>query len=155
MLEELIDIEDETERQMQCENETRNIRIEQERGQALEMRERAMESLGQTRKRMGEVSGYSKPAQKRRRSEWLQTRVEQEKEEKELKQAEKREFMEAQSMQHWETMEVVLQNQQQFGMQMQQQQQQQQQMQQQMMALLQQQQQQTQMLANIFQKNFN
>ena len=75
LLEELIEIEDETERQMENENEAKNKRIDQERVQALEMRERAMERLGQTRKRVGEASGNGKPAQKRRRSadmmEWF------------------------------------------------------------------------------------
>ena len=165
LLEELIEIEDETERQMENENEAKNKRIDQERVQALEMRERAMERLGQTRKRVGEASGNGKPAQKRRRSgdmmEWLQERVELEKEEKELKHHEKKEFMEAQRMQHAEMMQIMQQSQQQFSMQvklseqhLQHQMQQQQQMQQQLMALMQQQQQQTQLLARMLEKNF-
>jgi hypothetical protein len=173
LLEDLINIEDDTDRQMEIENAERNQRIENERGQALEMRERAMERLGQTKKRV-EGTSESGPAQKRRRSgdmmEWLKQRVELEKEEKELKQAVKREHMEAQNNQHMELLQVMQQSQQQFGMQMklseerlqqqmqiqQQQQQQHQQefafLQQQMMALMHQQQQQTQMLANIFKK---
>ena len=161
LLEELIDMEDETEKQMENENEAKNKRIDQERVQALKMRERAMERLGQTRKRVGEASGNGKPAQRRRRSgdmmEWLQERVELEKEEKELKHAEKK----AQRMQHAEMMQIMQQSQQQFSMQiklseqhLQQQMQQQQHMQQQLMALMQQQQQQTQLLARMLEKKF-
>ena len=161
LLEELIDMEDETEKQMENENEAKNKRIDQERVQALEMRERAMERLGQTRKRVGEARGNGKPAQRRRRSgdmmEWLQERVELEKEEKELKHAEKK----AQRMQHAEMMQIMQQSQQQFSMQiklseqhLQQQMQQQQHMQQQLMALMQQQQQQTQLLARMLEKKF-
>ena len=143
----------------------KNKRIDQERVQALEMREIAMERLGQTKERVGEASGNGKPAQKRRRSgdmmEWLQERVELEKEEKKLKHHEKKEFIEAQRMQHAEMMQIMQQSQQQFSMQvklseqhLQHQMQQQQQMQQQLMALMQQQQQQTQLLARMLEKNF-
>ena len=65
LLEELIEIEDETERQMENENEAKNKRIDQERVQVLEMRERVMERLGQTNiKWIGEASGNGKPAQR-------------------------------------------------------------------------------------------
>ena len=165
LLEDMIEIEDETERQMENENEAKNKRIDQERVQVLERREIAMERLGQTRKRVGEASGNGKPAQKRRRSgdmmEWLQERVELEKEEKKLKHHEKKEFIEAQRMQHAEMMQIMQQSQQQFSMQvklseqhLQHQMQQQQQMQLQLMALMQQQQQQTQLLARMLEKNF-
>ncbi|XP_028403404.1 UPF0746 protein DDB_G0281095-like [Dendronephthya gigantea] len=173
LMEELINIEDETDRQMETECAARSQRIENEREQALEMRERAMERLGETKKRVG-MTSESGPPQRRRRSgdmmEWLQQRVELEKEERELKQAEKREHVEMQMNQHLELLQVVQQSQQQFSMQMklseqhlqqqlqmkQQQQQQHQQefgfLQQQMLALMQQQQQQTQMLANMLKK---
>ena len=99
LLEELIDVEDETDRHME------NERIENERGQALEMRERAMERIGKIRKRMGGTSESGGTVQKRRRSgemmEWLQERIEFEKEEKEVKHTEKREHMESQRMQLW------------------------------------------------------
>ena len=121
LLEELIDVEDETDRLMENETEAKNQRIENEKEQALEMRERAMERIGQTRKRTGETS-ESGATQKRRRSgemmEWLQERIEFEKEGKKVKEAEKREQMEAQRMQHLEIMQVMQQTQQQFGMQM-------------------------------------
>ena len=111
LLEELIDVEDETDRQMEYETEAKNQRIENERGQALEMRERAMEGIGQTRKRMGGTSESDGTVQKRRRSgemkEWLQERIELEKEEKEVKQTEKREHMEAQRIQHLEILQVM------------------------------------------------
>ena len=42
LLEELIDLEDEIERQVESENEEKQHRMEQERGQALEMRQQAM-----------------------------------------------------------------------------------------------------------------
>ena len=122
LLEELIEIEDETERQMENENEAKNKRIDQEKVQVLEMRERVIERLGQTKKWVEEASRNGKPAQKRRRSgdmmEWLQERVELEKEEKELKRHEKKEFMGAQRMQHAEMMQIMQQSQQQFSIQM-------------------------------------
>jgi hypothetical protein len=104
LLEELNDVENETDQQMENETEAKNQRIENERGKALEMREGAMERIGQTRKRVGGTGESCGTVQKRRRSgemmEWLQERIELEKEEKEVKQTEKREHMEAQRMQH-------------------------------------------------------
>ena len=83
----------------------------------MELRERR----GKTRKRIGEASGNDKSAHKRRRSgemmEWLLDRVELEKEEKELKHAEKKEYMEAQRMQHTEMRQIMQQSQQQFSIQ--------------------------------------
>ena len=51
LLEGLIDIEDETEQMGATEEEARKQKIEKENGQALEMRGRAMERLGQTKKK--------------------------------------------------------------------------------------------------------
>ena len=59
MLEELIDIEEEMKRQVECENEGKQQKMDEERGQALEMRERAMERVGQTKKRAGQTSENS------------------------------------------------------------------------------------------------
>lgn len=172
LLEDLIELEDETERIGETEEEARKQRIEKEKGQALEMRERAMERFGQTRKRTGGGNEGDDQAKKRRRSgemmEWLKGRIDVEREERERAQNIKREELEVQRLQHSEFLQVMQQTQQQISMQMQlsekflqqqilqqqQQQEQQQQpfniMQQQMMAIMQQQ---TQLMANIFQKN--
>jgi hypothetical protein len=64
LLEELIDVEDETDRHMENETEAKNQRIENERGQALEMRERAMERIGKIWKRMGGTSESGGTVQK-------------------------------------------------------------------------------------------
>ena len=84
MLAELIDLEDEIERQVESENEEKQHRMEQERGQALEMRQQAMERFGQTRKRAGQANEDDGKEKKRRRSgdmmKWLQERIELEKE---------------------------------------------------------------------------
>ena len=83
LLAELIDLEDEIERQVESENEEKQHRMEQERGQALEMRQRAMERFGQTRKRAGQANEDGKEKKRRRSGEmmkWLQERIELEKE---------------------------------------------------------------------------
>ena len=67
MLEELIDLEDEMERQVEGENGEEQHRMEQERGQAVEKRQQAMERFGQTRKRAGQASKDDGKEQKRRR----------------------------------------------------------------------------------------
>ncbi|CAB3983614.1 Hypothetical predicted protein [Paramuricea clavata] len=116
LLEELIHIEGEMERQVENENEENQQRIEQERGQALEMRERAMETLGQTRKRTRQNGEGSGKEQKRRRSgdmmKWLQERVELEKEEKKAKREEEREYHEVQRVQQEEMTQAMHQTQQ-------------------------------------------
>ena len=169
LLEDLVDIENETEQMGLNEEEARKQRIEKEKGQALEMRARAMERLGQTKKRIGGDHEGEEQIRKRRSSgdvlEWLKGRIECERKEKEIEQNIKREELEIQRLQHTEILQVLQQTQQQISMQMklpdqymqqqafqqqQQQEQQQQQfnlMQQQMMAILQQQ---TQLTANIF-----
>lgn len=52
------------ERQVESENEEKQQRMDLQRGQALEMRERAMEWLGQTRKRTGQVKAVEKNRRK-------------------------------------------------------------------------------------------
>ena len=170
LLEDLIDVEDETEQMGAIEEEARKKRIENEKGQALEMRARAMERFSQTKKRIGGDHEGEEPIKKRRSSgdmlDWLKGRIECESKEKEIEQNNKREEMEMQRLQHTEMLQVLQQTQQQMSMQMklsdqymqqqalqqqQQQEQQQQQfnlMQQQMMAIMQQQ---TQLMAKIFQ----
>ena len=169
LLEDLIDIEDETEQMCVNEEEARKQIIEREKGQALEMRERAMEMLGQTKKRIWDHEGEEK-IKKRRSSgdmlEWLKGRIECETKEKEIEQNNKREELELQRLQHTEMLQVLQQTQQEIPTQMklsdqymqqqafQQQQQKEQQQQQfnlmqlQIMAILQQQ---TQLMANMFQ----
>ena len=51
LLEELIDIEEETERRVEEESEEKKAAADRDRGQVLEMRRRALERLGETRKR--------------------------------------------------------------------------------------------------------
>ena len=53
LLEDLIDVEDETEQMGAIEEEARKKRIENKKGQALGMRARATEMFGQTKKRIG------------------------------------------------------------------------------------------------------
>ncbi len=53
LLEDLIEIEEATEQMGVNEEEEKRQRIEKEKGQALEMRERAMERFGETKKRLG------------------------------------------------------------------------------------------------------
>lgn len=51
LLEELIAICEETEKRVEDENETRKQNVEKEKVQAVEMRKRAMERFGETKKR--------------------------------------------------------------------------------------------------------
>lgn len=122
LLEDLIEIEDETEQMSVNEEEAKKQRIEMEKGQALEMRERAMERLGQTRKRIGGGHEGEDQTKKRRRSgemlEWLKGRIELEREEKEMEQNNKREELKIQRLQHTEMLQVMQQTQQQVLMQM-------------------------------------
>ena len=141
------------------EEEEKRQRIEKEKGQALEIRERAMERFGETKKRLGGGHEGEEGTKKRRRSsdmlEWLKGKIESERKEKEIERNNKKE--EIQRSQHTEMLQVLQQTQQHMSMQMklsdqyiqqqvfqqqQQQEQQQQQfnlMQQQMMAIMQQQ----------------
>ena len=134
LLEELMQIEEETEIQMGEEMVLRKETAEMEKAKGLEMRERAMECYGETRKRVLEHYGKETKPQKRRKSgemfDWLNKRVEVEMENKEKERRERQEEREV-----W---------QQQLYLQQQQQQQQFSMLQQQMMAMMHQQQQQTQ-----------
>ena len=67
LLEELIDIRDETERRVEA--DVRRENVEAETLQALETRERAMERYGGTRQRLqGELGQHKTPPVKKRRS---------------------------------------------------------------------------------------
>lgn len=89
LLEELMQIEEETEIQMEEENVLRKETVEMEKAKGLEMRERAMECLGETRKRVLGQLGKEKEPKMRRKSgemfEWLNKRVEVEMENKKRK----------------------------------------------------------------------
>ena len=173
LLEELIEISEETDMMMENEDAMNKQKREREKSQAMEMRERAMEKFGNTRKRTTSDKD-GEQVKKRRRSgdmfNWLSERIELGKEEKEQGRKEKKEEREDQKAQQMEFAQLVHTTQQQFSVQMklseqylqhqmqqqqQQEQQQQQQfamLQQQMMAFMQQQQQQTQLLANLILK---
>jgi hypothetical protein len=64
LLEELIEMEEDAEQRTTDENTARQNNIEADRGKAMEMRKRAMESMGETRERLQETD----KAKKKRRS---------------------------------------------------------------------------------------
>ena len=165
LLEELIDICEETEKKVDEENEAKKKSNEREKAQAIEMRERAMESFGTTKKRALEGQENAKPERKRRRSgdtfEWLREKTEMDKKLREEELKEKKEERESQKEERMVLLQQIQASQAQNNAQLQYQMQQQQQHQhqcamlhQQMMAVMQQQQQQTEMMANFF-KNIN
>ena len=65
LLEDLIETQDETEQMGVNEEEAKKQRIEKEKGQAVEMRARAMERFGQTKKRLGGGGMKGKMGQRR------------------------------------------------------------------------------------------
>lgn len=161
LLEELIEIGEETEKRVEEENEEKKASVERERGQALEMRQRAMERIGETRKRGQETEAKEK---KRRKSgetfDWLKEKAAMDRKLKEEELKERREERESQKqervmfVQQLKTMQETNVSQlTQFMHQQDQQQHQQQQqfhmMQQQMLAMFQHQQQQTQLLMDL------
>ena len=170
LVEELITLRDESEKKGEDQSEAKREAVVNEKKQALEMRDRALERIGETRKRNEEERAEEKKTvgKKRRRSggdmlEWLKERAESDLEIKKQEIKEKREEREAmeatrleqqqQQQQHQQQIFQVLQQQQHY--QQQQQQQQQQQfalMQQQMMGMFQQQQQQMQALLSFLPK---
>ena len=160
LLEELIEISEETDTMMENEDAMNKQKREREKAQAMEMRERAMEKFGETRKRTANDKDGEQVKKRRRPGDmftWLSERIELGKDEKEQERKEKKEEREAQKAKQMEFAPLVHTTQQQFSMQMklseqylqhqmQQQQQQEQQrqlamLQQQMMAFMQQQQQ--------------
>ena len=157
LVEELITLRDESEKKGEDQSEAKREAVVNEKKQALEMRDRALERIGKTRKRNEEERAEEKKTveRKRRRSggdmlEWLRERAEADVEIKKQEIKEKREEraameatrLEQQQQQQQQQILQVFQQQQHY--QQQQQQQQQQQfalMQQQMMGMFQQQQQ--------------
>lgn len=178
LVEELIILSEESEKRSEDQSEAKREAVANEKKQALEMRDRALERFGETRKRNEEQKAEEKKAvTKRRRSggdtlEWLRERAEADSEIKKQEIAEKREervtqqnyIREMEAMRQQQNEQVTLlqqqmlhfvQQEQQKQQQYQQQQQQQQQftmLQQQMLAMFQQQQQQTQALLAFLQK---
>ncbi|CAB4004198.1 Hypothetical predicted protein [Paramuricea clavata] len=144
LLEELMQIEEETDLHMEEENIARKEVIEMEKAKGTEMRERAMECLGESRKRLAEQLGKEKEAKKTRKTsgevfEWLGKRMELETENKEKERMERKEEREFQREQVQQQQD---QQQQQFAM-----------LQHQMVALMQQQHQQTQLMFELIRKN--
>lgn len=156
LVEELIVLSEESEKRNEDQSEAKREAMANEKKQALEMRDRALERLVETRKRNEEEKEEEKQTvtKKRRRSggetlEWLRERAAVDKEMKERKMKEKREEREAQknylkemeAMPQQQNEQVKLMQQQMLHLvqQQQQYQQQQQQQQQQQFALLQQQ----------------
>ena len=94
-LEELMQVEEETEIQMGEEIVVRKETAEMEKAKGLEMRERAMECYGETRKRVLDNLGKEKKLKKRRKSgeifDWLNKRVEAKMENKEKERRERQE----------------------------------------------------------------
>ena len=165
LLEELMEICEETEKRVEEENEVKKQSVEREKAQALEIRDRAMERYGETKKRALDGQDNVKSEKRRRKSgdtfEWLREKCAMEKNLREEEIKEKKEERESEREERTTLLQQLqatqVQNNAQLQYQMQQQQQQQQQqnqqfamMQQQMVAIMQQQQQQTQMLANLF-----
>ena len=61
LLEELSEINEETERRVEGENEIKKANVEKEKNQAMEMRQRAMERYGETkREKVGKIMGIQK-----------------------------------------------------------------------------------------------
>lgn len=104
LLEELIEIGEETDHQMENEEAKKKQNSEKEKAQALEMRERAMETFGETRKRATVSKGNEEQVKKRRSSgdmfDWLREKIELDKEEKQQERKEKKEEREAEKTQH-------------------------------------------------------
>lgn len=143
LLEELIKLNDEAENKSEEQSESKRETAEKEKCQALEMRKRAMEMLGQSRKRSEDKEDEPVKTEKRRSGgdtlEWLKERAGADREMKEMEMNEKKKERETQiSLQQ----QMMQQQQQQFAM-----------LQQQMLAVIQQHQQQTQALFNLLQKS--
>lgn len=173
LLEELIRIEEDTNERADEESKERQIVEDENKAKALEMRKRAMETMGETRERVGKVG-----SEKRRRSgnqamlflekaiEMKQKMQEEDKKARKEENQEQRELQTAflrqlEASQQQQTAQCKMTEQhllQSIAMQQQQQQQQMQQfaaMQTNMMALMEQQQQQSEMILELFKKANN
>ncbi|KAK2546700.1 hypothetical protein P5673_033686 [Acropora cervicornis] len=105
LLEELVDLESESEKVAEQQNEAKKAAAAKEKKQATEMRQRALERFGETRKRQPETEKEEgKKETKRRRSgggalEWLKEKGESLRELKEKELQDKKEEREIQKMQ--------------------------------------------------------
>ena len=106
LLEDLIEVKEQTERDLTADGNRRARDEEKERAQAVEMRDRAMERFGETRKRgKGEDGGKGEKEEKKRRSgsdtvEFLRAKMEAEQEMKEKEREEKKEDRKAEKEKH-------------------------------------------------------
>ena len=106
LLEELVELESKSEKVAEQQNEEKKAAAEKEKKQATEMRQRALERFGKTRKRQTETEKEEgKKETKRRRSgegalEWLKEKGESLRELKERELQDKKQEREIQKMQH-------------------------------------------------------
>lgn len=154
LLEELTHLSEESDKRADTEAETAKKKVSAEKKLALEVRKRAMETMGQTSKRSesGESEDVIKERKKRRSGgdtlQWLEKKADRDLKFKELQLEEQRKEREFQQKERKEQMEL-LQKQIQIQAESQQQHQQQQMMlMQQMMSMMQQQQQQLQLFSS-------
>ena len=163
LVEELVTLRDESDKRADDQSEAKKEAMANEKKQAIEMRERALERFGETRKRNDDEQEAEKKTTKRRRTggeamEWLKEKAEVLRQVKEEEMKEKREERESQKL-HYDLVSKQVEATQKaqaeqsgiFQRQiLQQMQQQQQQQQQQQFAMMQQQ---TQLLANLAKKD--
>ena len=97
LLEELISINEETEKRVEDEDGERKKTVEKEKKQAMEMRQRAMEKLAETKKRQGEAEeGKSKRRRSNETFDWLREKMTSDRELREEEMKQKREERENQ-----------------------------------------------------------
>lgn len=151
LLEELIELSEECDKKSEEQTETLKAKINEEKQKALDTRQRAMETVGASKKRQSDEEGESKVKKTRRTGSetvaWLREKAEKDFElkEKELEfQRQERQAERENKNQQFELYQRQLQQQNEHH------QQQQNIMQQQLMAILQQQQQQNQMFMKMF-----
>ena len=104
LLEELLELSDECDRRIDDQTEAKKEAAQSEKKQALEMRERAMERFGETRKRKEEEEDEPRKVKQRRRSggeaiDWLKEKAAAMKEVKEKEMQERKEEREMQQQQ--------------------------------------------------------
>ena len=170
LLEDLIGIEDDTKQRAEEDYKTKKVSEDEDRAKALEMRKRAMESVGETRERLGKTSSEERKRRSANKSmEFLEKAIEKkqqmQEEEKKAREEERQEqhaflrqleaTIQQQTAQYTMTEQHLLQN---LTMQQQQQQQQMHQfaaMQNNTMALMEQQRQQSEMIMELIKKQPN
>ena len=113
LVEDLTERFEESDRKMEQDSEAKKSRVESEKNKALEMRQKAMERFGDTKKRKELEGSDSEPTEKKRRSSsdminFLREKMEYDNEKEQHKMQENREIREAQERKH---MEIMQQNQ--------------------------------------------